>query len=93
MWLLKLPLMFALRQSRWLVRLFAIGAAMLTYRVLQGLDVVQLPGMEQPYEVGSVDPYIAAALVYLVVSRGLRKLTSGMVGRVGQGFDRLRGGK
>lgn len=90
MWLLKLPLMFVLRQSRWVVRLFAVGVAVLIFKLLGNTDVVSLPGMEHPYVIGTMDPYIASGVVYLIISRSLRKLTSGMVTTVGQGFDRLR---
>lgn len=92
MWLLKLLLMFVLRQSRWAVRLLAFGAATLVFRILGDLEMIRLPGMEQPYEIGTADPYVVSAIVYMVISRSLRKLTSGVIANVGHGFDRLRGG-
>lgn len=92
MWFVKLPLRFLLRQINWVVRLLAFGVASLTFKIIQDLSVIQLPGMESPYEIGAVDPYVASVVVYIVISRSLRKLKSAIFVYVGQGFDRLRRG-
>jgi hypothetical protein len=92
MWIIKFVLMFLLRQVRWVVAIIAIGGATLIFRLLQGREEILLPGMEQPYELGSVEPYIAAAVVYLLISRTLKKFTARFLTEVSEGFDRLRSG-
>ncbi|MBT3557712.1 MAG: hypothetical protein HOC63_01080 [Rhodospirillales bacterium] len=90
MWLIKTALMFGLRQIRWVIGFVAFGAASVVFKILSAQDMIMLPGMEEAYQVDTTDPYIAAAIVFLVISRSLKKISNRFITNVGAGFDRLR---
>ena len=93
MWLLKLPFRFLVRQSWWAIRLFSVGLGVLVYKIASGQEVVAIPGMEEPYVIGTADPFIAAGVVYFVISRGLLSVANGLLDDVSQSFGRSRGPK
>ena len=90
MWLIKTALMFGLRQIRWVIGFVAFGAASIAFKILSAQDMIMLPGMEDPYQVDTTDPYIAAVIVFLVISRILKKISNWFITNVSEGFDRLR---
>ncbi len=60
-------LRFLLRRGRWVARAAGIGAAAIVWTALNGRDAIQLPGMAEPYILGTLEPAIATVLTYGIV--------------------------
>lgn len=69
--LLAFPVRMMLRYGRWMARGVGLAAAGLFFAAVERRETVQLPWMDEPYAVGIADPYIAAALAYVVTVRVL----------------------
>ncbi len=60
-------LRFLLRRGRWVARAAGVGAAAVVWTALNGRDAIQLPGMAEPYVLGTVEPAVATVLTYGIV--------------------------
>ncbi|MEQ8665574.1 MAG: hypothetical protein RIC16_07595 [Rhodospirillales bacterium] len=69
--LLAIPIRMALRYGRWMARGAGLTVAALMFAAIDRRDELNVPGMDQPYEVGVTDPYIAAVVVYVVTVKVL----------------------
>ena len=90
--LLNLPLRILARQGRWFARGAGILAAGIVFEFTRRHDLVQLPGMSEPYEIGPVDPYWMSAVSYLAVTWFLKKILRAFIREVGTHIGRVSRG-
>ena len=57
-------LRFLMRRGRWVARAAGVGAAALVWTALNGRETIPLPGMAEPYVLGTLEPAIATVLTY-----------------------------
>lgn len=72
--LLAMPVRFALRYGRWMARGAGVAMAALFFSAIERRETLQLPWMDEPYTVSTIDPYIAGALAYIITVRILISL-------------------
>lgn len=69
--LLSIPIRFALRYGRWMARGAGLAMGGLMFAAIERRDSITLPWMEEPYEFGVADPYIASVVAYIITVRVL----------------------
>ncbi len=90
--LLALPMRMIIRQGRWVARGAGVAMAGLVFEALRRHESIMLPGMDAPYEVASTDPYIGAALAYIIVTKLVRSVIDRFVRAASSHVARIRSG-
>ena len=88
--LLAFPIRMALRYGRWMARGAGIALAGLMFAAIERHEVLNIPWVDEPYEVGVTDPYIAAVFTYVVTVRVLIGVMMRFHGAAREHLARLR---
>jgi len=88
-----MPIRFLVRQGRWFARGAGVLMAGLVFEALHRNELIQLPGMTEPYEVGLADPYWMPVVAYVATTWLLKRAINLCIREAGSHVQRIsRGG-
>lgn len=87
--LFNLPVRFLIRQSRWVARGAGIAVSGAVFEILRRRDVLELPGMNEPYEIDSFTPYWIAGVAYVVAVGMIKRIFGVLFREAGQHIQRV----